>query len=102
MDFIKYRTTLRDVMEKEGRIGAYNYMTIHNSYSIDGLPSLALLRKNAPTNIIPIYEDGYVHGKVAAVIDTMDTTNNNNKKANGSVMKQQQQQQLEIFHEIYN
>jgi Pyridoxamine 5'-phosphate oxidase len=63
MDFNKFRTTLTECNEREGKEGVFNYQTLKNSYSIDGLPSLALLRKDAPPNIVPIYEDGYILGK---------------------------------------
>jgi hypothetical protein len=63
MDFVKFRTTLTECNEREGKEGVFKYKTLKNSYSIDGLPSLALLRKDAPPNIVPIYEDGYILGK---------------------------------------
>jgi hypothetical protein len=63
MEFTKFRSTLNEVTEKEGKLGIFRYCTLKNSYSIDGLPSLALLRKEAPPNIVPVLEDGYIFGK---------------------------------------
>jgi hypothetical protein len=66
MEFKKFRTTLHEYNEREGKVGMFNYMTLKNSFSIDGLPSVALLRKDAPPNIEPIYESGYIFGKEVA------------------------------------
>jgi hypothetical protein len=63
MEFTKFRTTLHEYNEREGKVGMFNYMTLKNSFSIDGLPSVALLRKGAPPNIEPVYESGYIYGK---------------------------------------
>ena len=63
MEFTKFRSTLHEYNEREGKVGMFNYMTLKNSFSIDGLPSVALLRKEAPQNIEPIYESGYILGK---------------------------------------
>jgi hypothetical protein len=64
MSFVKYRSTLDEWCDKRDRHDMMEYMTTNNSFSIDGLPSLALFRKDAPTTIEPFEEDGYVHGKV--------------------------------------
>lgn len=63
MEFTKFRSTLHEYNEREGKVGMFNYMTLKNSFSIDGLPSVALLRKDAPPNIEPISESGYILGK---------------------------------------
>jgi Pyridoxamine 5'-phosphate oxidase len=63
MEFKKNRSTLDDITEKEGKVGIFNYNTLKNSFSIDGLPSLALLRKDAP-NVEPVAEEGFILGKV--------------------------------------
>jgi hypothetical protein len=63
MEFKKYRSTLNEVNENAGKIGVFDYNTLKNSFSIDGLPSLALLRKNAPT-VEPVAEEGFIHGTV--------------------------------------
>ena len=66
MEFTKFRSTLHEYNERAGKVGMFNYMTEKNSFSIDGLPSVALLRKDAPPNIEPIYESGYILGKETA------------------------------------
>jgi Pyridoxamine 5'-phosphate oxidase len=63
MEFSKFRSTLHEYNEREGKVGMFNYMTLKNSFSIDGLPSVALLRKDAPPNIGPVYDSGYIFGK---------------------------------------
>jgi Pyridoxamine 5'-phosphate oxidase len=65
-DFVKQRTTLDEYAAKEGPQGIFDYQTLKNSYSIDGLPSLALCRQKAPRDVVPVVEDGFVFGKVAA------------------------------------
>jgi Pyridoxamine 5'-phosphate oxidase len=70
MEFTKFRSTLTEVTEKEGKEGMSKYITLKNSYSIDGLPSLALLRKDAPPNVVPVLEEGYILGKEIASPDT--------------------------------
>lgn len=62
MEFKKHRRTLEETNEREGKVGIFNYSTLKNSFSIDGLPSLALLRKDAP-NVEPVAEGGFIHGK---------------------------------------
>eukprot|EP00542_Grammatophora_oceanica_P011450 CAMPEP_0194036626 /NCGR_PEP_ID=MMETSP0009_2-20130614/8991_1 /TAXON_ID=210454 /ORGANISM="Grammatophora oceanica, Strain CCMP 410" /LENGTH=263 /DNA_ID=CAMNT_0038678461 /DNA_START=77 /DNA_END=865 /DNA_ORIENTATION=+ len=63
MDFVKYRNTLEEYVVKEGKDGMHAYCTKKNSFSIDGLPSLALLRETGPKHVEPVAEDGYVFGK---------------------------------------
>jgi hypothetical protein len=41
----------------------FDYQTLKNSFSIDGLPSIALLRHNSPRNVVPVTEEGFVFGK---------------------------------------
>jgi len=62
MEFVKHRTTLDEVTEKNGKSWVFDYNTKKNSFSIDGLPSLALLRSNAPV-VEPAEEEGYIVGK---------------------------------------
>jgi hypothetical protein len=64
MDFVKYRSTLDEWTIKAGEAGMVDYVTKKNSFSIDGLPSLALLREDGPLHIEPVVEDGYICGKV--------------------------------------
>lgn len=57
------RTTLDDVTTKKGCEGIEEYRRLKNSYSIDGLPSIAQLEA-ALTNTSPVeleYADGYVY-----------------------------------------
>jgi Pyridoxamine 5'-phosphate oxidase len=69
MDFVKYRSTLDEYTEKAGKAGMFDYVTKKNSYSIDGLPSLALLREDGPMHVEPVVEDGYIFGNV--VVDNV-------------------------------
>ncbi|KAA8491728.1 Pyridoxamine 5'-phosphate oxidase family protein ustO [Porphyridium purpureum] len=64
MTFEKYRTTLDEWTQHKGPDGMNEYRTLKNSFSIDGLPSLALLRNDAPVDIVPVPEGGYILGKV--------------------------------------
>jgi len=64
MEFQKYRGTLEEYACREGKVGIFNYNTLKNSFSIDGLPSLALLRSDAPKYVEPIQEEGFIFGKV--------------------------------------
>ena len=73
MEFVKYRSTLNDVTAENGKMGMYNYMTKKNSYSIDGLPSLALLRLDGPKHVEPVVEDGFIYGKVVTNKATTNT-----------------------------
>jgi hypothetical protein len=62
-EFVRQRTTLDEYTAKEGADGIFVYQTLKNSFSIDGIPSIALLRHNSPRNIVPIAEEGFVFGK---------------------------------------
>jgi hypothetical protein len=62
-DFVRQRTTLDEYTAKEGARGMFDYQTLKNSFSIDGLPSIALLRHNSPRNVVPVTEEGFVFGK---------------------------------------
>jgi hypothetical protein len=64
MAFEKHRKILEEYTEKAGEEGMKDYCLKKNSFSIDGLPSLALIR-NKNTVIVPKHEDGYIHGEVA-------------------------------------
>jgi hypothetical protein len=62
-DFDAYRTTLDDVTVDKGCEGIQKYRTLKNSYSIDGLPSIAQLELgpsgSAPTAVE--WKDGYIY-----------------------------------------
>lgn len=77
MDFIKYRSTLDEWTEKAGKAGISDYVTKKNSFSIDGLPSLALLREDCPLHIEPVVEDGYIFGKVVDTNSSLPATATN-------------------------
>lgn len=62
LEFVKFRNTLAEYNVRAGVEGMRDYCTLKNSFSIDGLPSLALLRKGAPP-VEPVPEDGFIHGK---------------------------------------
>lgn len=65
MNFEKYRKTLDEYTTKAGKEGIAEYRILKNSFSIDGLPSLAHLHpRNASLKIEPMWQDGYFHGKV--------------------------------------
>ena len=64
MTFLNYRGTLEEYTRREGIDGIFNYNTKKNSFSIDGLPSLALLRRDAPKYVEPKAEDGFIFGNV--------------------------------------
>lgn len=64
MTFLKYRGTLEEYTRREGSDGIFNYNTKKNSFSIDGLPSLALLRRDAPKYVEPNAQDGFIFGNV--------------------------------------
>jgi hypothetical protein len=72
MDFVKYRSTLEESTVKAGKDGMYEYTTKRNSYSIDGLPSLALLRADGPRCVEPVVEDGFIIGNVADMPTSKD------------------------------
>jgi hypothetical protein len=62
MKFEKYRETLHELTDKLGKERIFDLHTLQNSYSIDGLPSLALLREECPPTE-PFLEEGYVRGR---------------------------------------
>jgi hypothetical protein len=67
MAFEKYRQTLHEFTNKLGLDGMKEYGIKKNYFSIDGLPSLNLLRHDGAkdgTKIIPSPADGYIFGKV--------------------------------------
>jgi hypothetical protein len=64
MAFEKHRKVLDQYTEKQGEEGMKDYCLKKNSFSIDGLPSLAL-RRNKNTIIVPKHEAGYIYGEVA-------------------------------------
>jgi hypothetical protein len=63
MAFENHRKILEEYTEKQGKEGMKDYCLKKNSFSIDGLPSLALIRNNN-TVIVPKHEDGYIYGEV--------------------------------------
>jgi hypothetical protein len=63
MNFEKYRKTLEEYTVKEGLQGMADYRIKKNSFSIDGLCSLAQFENNDLT-ILPKPESGYIHGEV--------------------------------------
>jgi len=65
MTYQKTRTTLDEFAERKGVEGMKDYCLYNNSFSIDGLPSLAQLR-NPDVTIVPKPEDGYIHGEAVA------------------------------------
>ena len=65
MEFKKFRSSLTEFAEMTGKEGLFHYVTKRNSYSIDGLPSLAHLRKNAP-EVVMAELDGLNIGKVVS------------------------------------
>ena len=62
MKFEKYRKILDEFTEKKGEEGMNEYGVYKNSFSIDGLPSLGLIR-NKDKAIVPNPQDGYIFGK---------------------------------------
>ena len=65
MQFEKYRKILDEYTEKKGEEGMNEYGVYKNSFSIDGLPSLGLIR-NKDKAIAPNPQDGYILGKEVA------------------------------------
>lgn len=63
MTYQKTRTTLDEYAERKGIDGMNDYCVFNNSFSIDGLPSVAQLR-NKDQLIVPKPEGGYIHGEV--------------------------------------
>lgn len=64
MTYQKTRATLDEFAERKGLEGVKDYCLFNNSFSIDGLPSVAQLR-NPNVKIVPKPEDGYIHGEVS-------------------------------------
>lgn len=65
MTYQKTRTTLDEYAERKGMEGMKDYCLYNNSFSIDGLPSVAQLR-NPNVTIVPKPEDGYIHGEAVS------------------------------------
>lgn len=62
-DFVTHRTTLDDVTAEKGCDGMKEYRKLKNSFSIDGLPSIAQLQLE-PTGTAPTaveWKDGYLY-----------------------------------------
>ncbi|KAG7368191.1 pyridoxamine 5'-phosphate oxidase-like FMN-binding protein [Nitzschia inconspicua] len=72
MQFEKYRQVLAEYTENKGEEGMKEYSITKNSFSIDGLPSLALLR-NKDKTIEPDPQDGYVFGKEILGVDPISS-----------------------------
>lgn len=49
MTYVKQRQTLNEFFQQKGSDGMFDYNVLKNSFSIDGLPSLGLLRHDAKT-----------------------------------------------------
>jgi hypothetical protein len=62
MHFERCRKILDEFTEKKGEKGMDEYGIYKNSFSIDGLPSLGLIR-NKDKTIVPNPKDGYIFGK---------------------------------------
>lgn len=65
VEFEKYRQVLAEYTTRKGKEGMDEYGVQKNSFSIDGLPSLAHLR-NKGKIIAPDPQEGYVFGKEVA------------------------------------
>ncbi|KAL3944754.1 MAG: hypothetical protein SGBAC_001173 [Bacillariaceae sp.] len=66
--FDRYRTKLDDWCENKGAEGIADYSLTKNSFSIDGMPSLAVLKSQQGSSqyrINPKPTDGYIHGEKA-------------------------------------
>lgn len=67
MNFDRYRTTLDDWCENKGQDGIEQYSLTKNSFSIDGMPSIAVIKLRQYTGenyrINPKPTDGYVYGE---------------------------------------
>ena len=77
MDFKKFRSTLKEITEKDGKKGISDYITLKNSFSIHGLPSIGLVRPDAPQNIVPVEEEGFIFGKVLEGDKTLSISTSN-------------------------
>lgn len=64
MQFDNYRQVLNNWTESRGTQGMLDYGIEKNSYSIDGIASLAILRSKNDKDykIVPKPKDGYIHG----------------------------------------
>mmetsp|Transcript_1953 Transcript_1953/g.3966 ORF Transcript_1953/g.3966 Transcript_1953/m.3966 type:complete len:297 (-) Transcript_1953:332-1222(-) len=103
MKFEKYRQTLEDYCQKQGQQGMLDYQTKHNSFSIDGIPSVALLRSDGPA-VEPVYEKGYILGKVVGNDNknSEGQPNNNDNDKDGqrtTKMVQQAMKQARTMHQ---
>jgi len=65
MKYEKTRATLDEYSERKGEEGMKDYCLYKNSFSIDGLPSVAQLR-NPNVTIGPKSEEGYILGEIIA------------------------------------
>jgi len=65
----RYRSTLMETYDSWGKAKLDSYSTERNAYSIDGLPSLALCRKDGPGNLQPVLENGFYMGKQLDGVD---------------------------------
>jgi hypothetical protein len=70
MQFEKYRNTLEEVTEKLGDAAVKEFGVKKNSFSIDGLPSLGLLR-NKDKVIVEDPQDGFIFGKITGVKESI-------------------------------
>lgn len=65
MTYQRTRATLDEFSHRKGNDGMQDYCVYNNSFSIDGLPSVAQLRNpNATIGAKP--EAGYIHGEIVA------------------------------------
>jgi hypothetical protein len=65
MTYQRTRSTLDEFSHRKGKEGMQDYCVYNNSFSIDGLPSVAQLRNpNATIGAKP--EAGYIHGEIVA------------------------------------
>jgi Pyridoxamine 5'-phosphate oxidase len=64
MQFEKFRNTLNEITDQQGDAGIKEYGLKKNSFSIDVLPSLGLLR-NKDKVIVEDPQDGFVFGRIA-------------------------------------
>jgi hypothetical protein len=72
MTYQKTRTILDEYTERKGIEGMKDYGIFNNSFSIDGLPSVAQLR-NPNVTISPKPEEGYIRGKAASINNGLQT-----------------------------
>jgi len=98
MDFQKYRQTLEEYCQNKGSDGMFDYVTLRNSFSIDGLPSVGLLRPDGPANIGPVAEDGYILGKPIREVKS-NSNGAGTTKTPDSIMVQQAMAQARQMHQ---